>query len=147
MAAVYRLSMHRLPDRTSFRVVSCYSFQDFCRTGFALLRNEQRLVIIPDLLAHSFLINDHAAEPIVRHRFFCIIRIHLYGQIAEFLFISLVNRLFLVDVFLQIRQLTANDAGDDVAHPVVVSDFLMLIPWGGFTGLCAPFAYFICIFP
>ena len=43
----------------------------------------------------------------------------------------------------QIGDLSANHAGDDVGHPVVVADFLVLIPGRGLAALGAPFANLI----
>ena len=38
----------------------------------------------------------------------------------------------------QIRDLPSHDARDDIAHPVVITDLFMLIPWGGFAALRRP---------
>ena len=45
-------------------------------------------------------------------------------------------------MLLQIRNLAADDARDDVAHAVVVACLLVLIPWSRLAGLRGPFAGF-----
>ena len=49
-------------------------------------------------------------------------------------------------MLLQIRKLPADDPGNNVAHPIVIADLLMLIPRSVLAALSRPLADFIGIF-
>ena len=49
-------------------------------------------------------------------------------------------------MFIKIRKLSSDDAGNDVGHTVVVANFFMLIPEGVFSGLSGPLSDLIGVF-
>lgn len=140
MRAVDGLHVHGLPDGTALRVDAADGVEDLRRAGFAVLRAVEGLLLATDMRAHGVRVDDEAAEPKVRLAVCRVVGVHLDRESFESLAVALVDRLFLGDVLLEVRDLAADDAGDDVRHAVVVADFLMLVPRGRLAGLGAPFA-------
>ena len=135
-----RLHVHRLPDGTALRVDGGQFFQNLRRAGLALLMDVTCVGIASYLPAHGVGINEQAGQPEVRLHDVRQIRIHADGQAGQAFLIPIIDGLLLGDVLLQIRQLAADDARDDVAHAVVVAGLLVLVPWGGLARLRGPFA-------
>ena len=73
---VDRLHMHRLPDRTAFRVDACNCFQNLGRATFAMFSDKESISLPSYLPAHGVFVNDHAAQPEVRLTVLLIIGIH-----------------------------------------------------------------------
>ena len=134
-----RLHVHRLPDGTAFRIEGRQFFQNLRRAGLAFFMDVTCVAVGTNLLAHGVGGNEQAGQPEVRLHDVRQIRIHADGQAGQAFLIPIIYGLLLGDVLLQIRQLAADDARDDVAHAVVVALLLVLVPRGGLAGLRGPF--------
>ncbi len=82
--------------------------------------------------------NPEMTQPEVRNRLLFIPRIHGYGQILQTFLIPLPDRSLLTYMLLQIRELTTNNASDDITHAVIVAHLFMLIPRSSLTRLSTP---------
>lgn len=144
---VNRLHMHGFPDGAAFRIVLLQHLQDLSRTAFPRFTDIQRFLLSPHLAAHGLRFDQHTGKPEVWFAVFFIIRIHLHRQILQTFFVSFIDIFFLCDVFFQVRELSPHHPGNHVAHPVVVTQFLMLIPGSIFPGLGRPFPYLVGSLP
>ena len=138
--------MHRFPYRPSFRIDTRNCIQDFCRTAFPLFADIENFLFATYLLAHGVRFNDHTTEPEIRFTICSIIWVHMYRKFLQSIFISFINCFLLCNMLFQIRELSSHYACDHIAHAVIVSQFLMLIPRSIFSGLRRPFPYFLCRF-
>ena len=143
MRPVDRLHVHGFPYRTSFCAEACQGIQDFLRAAFSFFRFIGVVQISPHLMDHGFRLDDHAAEPEVRDGFFGVVWVHFYGETCEAVPIAFIDFSFSFDVLVEVGKLAADDAGDDVAHAVVVAYLLVLVPGGRFATLGGPFADFV----
>ena len=134
------LHVHRLPDGAAFRIEGGKGSEDLSRAGLAGFMLPELVLFAADKGAHGVFIQDHAAQPEVGLGVLCIIGVHVYRQILQAFFVAFIDCPLLGDMLVQVRDLAADDTGDDVAHAVVVADLLMLVPGGGFAALGAPFA-------
>ena len=144
---VYRLHMHGLPDRSSFRLEGGDGIQDFLRaalSGYALV---EVILLSANHGSHGVFIDQAAGKPEVGLAVFLVIGIHGHGKILQPLFVSLVDCPLLGDMFVQIGDLAPDDAGHDVGDAVVVSDLLMLIPRRGLPVLGGPFPDLVRVLP
>ena len=141
---VHRLHVHRFPDRTTLRVQAGDGLQDFRRAAFARLPDVKGIRLTPHLLAHGILVDNQRAEPVIWNGLL-IEWNHFHRKVLQTLRVAVVNGFFPGNVLLQMRVLAANDAGNDIAHAVVVSHLFVLVPRRCFPGLGGPFAGFIGI--
>ena len=137
--------MHGFPDRSSLSIVGGNGRQNLRRTALPGFRNIQRLLLAPDLMAQSLLINRHAAQPVIG---FAVIRnrIHAYRQVGQACAVALIDGFLLFNMLFQIRELPPDHAGYNIAHPVIVTELFMLVPCGIFAALCGPFPHFVRVF-
>ena len=131
--------MHWLPDGAALRVGGGQFFEDLRRAGPAGLVDIACVAVGTDLLAHGGGVDEQAGQPEVRLHDVRLVRIHADWQILQTFFIPIVYSLLLGDVLLQIGDLAADDARDDVRHAVVVAGLLVLVPRRGLAGLRGPF--------
>ena len=143
VAHVHGLHVHGFPDGAAFGVHLGDAFQDFRGAALALFVDVQGVGFAAHLLAHCILVDNHAAEPEVRFAVLRVVGVHLHREAFEAFLVAHVDGLFLGDVLLQVGHLAADYAGDNVAHAVVVADFLVLVPGGGLAALGAPLAHFV----
>ena len=110
------------------------SFRGSPSAALSGLADIESFLLSPDLPAHAFRIDNHTGEPEIRLRVFLIIWIHFYRktQLLECFLIPEIDCLFLSDVFFQMGELSPDYSGDHIAHPIVVAQFLVLIPWSVF---------------
>ena len=134
-----RLHVHRLPDGAALRVGGRELFQNLRRAGLAGLVDVACVAVGTNLFAHRFAVDEQTGQPKVRLHDVRQIRIHADGQVFQAFIIPIINGLLPGDVLLQIRNLAADDARDDVRHAVVVAWLLVLIPRRGVAGLRGPF--------
>ena len=134
-----RLHVHRLPDRAALRVGGGQFFENLRGTGPALFMDIACIGIGSYLLAHRVGIDQQAGQPEVRLHGVRQVGVHADGEVLQPFLIPKINGFLLGDVLLQIGDLAADDARDDVAHAVVVASLLVLIPRGGLAGLRGPF--------
>ena len=135
-----RLHVHRLPDGAALRVGGGQFFENLRRAGPAFFMDIACVGIGSYLPAHRVTVDEKAGQPEVRLHGVRLVRVHAGGQIFQPLFIPIINSLLLRDVLLQIGDLAADDARDDVRHAVVVAGLLVLVPRRGLAGLCGPLA-------
>ena len=147
VAHVHGLHVHGFPDGAAFGVHGGDFLEDFGGAALAGLVDIQRLGAAANLPAHGVLVDNHAAEPEVRHGIHDVVGVHLHGQSLEPFAVAFVYGAFLGDVLLEVGHLAADHSRDDVAHAVVVADFLVLVPGGGLAGLRAPLAHLLGVFP
>ena len=140
MGAVNRLQVHRLPDGAALGVEGRNGREDFAGRGLAGFVLPEFLLLPADMRGHGVRVDDQAAEPEVGHTLLRVIGVHADRQVLQAFFVSLIDRFLLGDVLIQIGKLTADDAGDDVGHAVVVTDLFVLVPGGCFARLGGPFA-------
>ena len=138
--------MHGLPDGAAFGVEGGEGGKDFAWAGLACFMLPELILFPADEGAHGVFVDDQAGEPEVGFAVFLVIRVHLYRKILQAFSVSLINRLFLGNVLVQVRDLSPDDTGDDVGHTVVKSDLLMLVPGGGFAALGGPLAHLVGVF-
>ena len=143
--SVYRLHMHGLPNRTAFSAEGTDSVQYLLRTTLTALMLPEIILLATDFFTHRILINNHAAQPEVRLRLLSIERIHGHRQVFEPISIPLVYRPLLPNVFIQIRNLPSNHSSDDITHPVVIANLLVLIPWSSLAALSRPFPNLVSV--
>ena len=134
-----RLHVHRLPDGAALRVGGGKFLQNLRRTGLALFMDIACVAVGTDLLAHGVGIDEQAGQPEVRLHDVRLVGVHADGQALQAFLIPIIDGFLLGDVLLQIRQLAADDARNDIRHAVIVARLLVLIPCGGFTRLRGPF--------
>ena len=146
MAHVHGLHVHGFPDGAAFGVHGGDAFQNFGGAALTCLVNVERLGAAADLLAHGVLVDNQAAQPEVRHGIRGIVGVHLHGESLEAFAVAFVDGAFLGDVFFEVGHLAADYAGDDVAHAVVVADFLVFVPRGGLARLRAPLTDLLGVF-
>lgn len=142
MAHVHGLHVHGFPDGAAFGVHGGDAVQDFRGAALAFFVDVQGFGFAAHLLAHGVLVDNQAAEPEVRFAVAHVVGVHLHGQAFQAFLVAHVDGLFLGDVFVEVGHLAADYAGDHVAHAVVVADFFVLVPGGGFAALGAPLADF-----
>ena len=140
MGAVDGLHMHGLPDGAAFGIISGQGFQNLVGAALAGLMLPEVILLAADHGGHGVLVDDKAAQPIVGAAPLRVKGIHFHRQIGKAGLIALINRLFLGDMLIQIGNLAADYAGDDIVHTVVVADFLMLVPGRSLPALGGPFA-------
>ena len=146
IGAIDRLHVHGLPDGTAFGVEGGEGGEDFAGAGLPRFMLPELILFPADEGAHGFLIDDQAAEPEVRFAVLLVIGVHLHGKVFQAFSVALIDGLLLGDVLIQVRNLAADDTGNDVGHTIVEADLLVLIPWGGFTTLGGPLADLVGIF-
>ena len=146
MIAINRLHVHWLPNRTALRIYSLDGIKYLLRATFAANGLIQVIMVSSDHRSHGFFIDNHAGQPKIRAALFPVPWIHLNRQILKTCFISLIYRTFLCYMLFKIRNLSSDNARDDITHSIVVTDFLMLIPRCILTALCRPLANLIGIF-
>ena len=146
MAHVHGLHVHRFPDGAAFGVHGGDALEDFRRAALALFMNVQGLGFAAHLLTHGILVDDQAAEPKVRFAVFSIVGVHLHRESLQAFLVTHIDGLFLGDVLFEVGHLAAYHTSDDVAHSVVVADFLVLVPRGGLAALGAPLAHLFGVF-
>ena len=146
VAHVHGLHVHGFPDGAAFGVLGGDLFQNFRRAALAFFVHVQCVGFAADLLAHGVFVDNQAAEPEIRFAVGFVVGVHLHGQAFQALLVAHVDGLFLGDVFFEVGHLAADDSRDDVAHAVVVADFLVLVPRGGLAALGAPLAYLVGVF-
>lgn len=146
VAHVNGLHVHRFPNRSAFCIHRKNFFQNFRGAALALFMNVQGIRFATHLLAHSVFIDNQAAEPKVRFAVFSVIRIHLNRESLQAFLVTHIDGLFLGDVLFEVGHLAAYHTSDDVAHAVVVADFLVLVPRGGFSALGTPLAHLFGVF-
>ena len=140
MAHVHGLHVHGFPDGAAFGVHRGDLLEDFRGAALAGLVDVEGFGAAADLLAHGILVDDHAAEPEIRHGILFVVGVHLHREALQTFAVAFVNGTLLCDVFFKVGHLTADHTGDDVAHAVVVADFLVLVPRSGLAALRAPLA-------
>ena len=146
IGTIDRLHVHGLPDGTALGIEGSEGGQDFTWAALPRFMLPELILLAADEGAHGALVDDQTAEPEVWFRVLHIIRVHLHWEILQAFFVTLVDRLFLGDVFIQIRYLSTDDTGNDIRHAVVEADLLMLIPGGRFAALGRPLANLVGIF-
>ncbi len=105
MHTIDRLHMHGLPDRASLCVEVLQGFKNLGRAGFAGFADVERIFFASNLLAHRVLVDDRAAEPVVRLTSVDD-RHHRHRKIFESFFVSFVNCLLLCDVFFKVIEVS-----------------------------------------
>ena len=145
VGAVDWLHVHGLPDGAAFGIEGGEGGENFTGAGLARFMPPELILFATDKGAHGFLVDDHAAEPEVGFTVFLVIWIHLHRKILQAFSVTLVDGLLLGDVFVQVRNLAADDTGDNVGHTVVISDLLMLVPGSVFPALGGPLAHLVGI--
>ena len=146
VAHVHGLHVHGFPYRAALGVHGGDTFQNLRGAALARLVDIQGVGFAADLLAHGVLVDYQAAEPEVRFAVLRIVGVHLHREALQAFLVAHVDGLFLGDVFFQVGHLAADHAGNHVAHAVVVTYFLMLVPGGGLAALGAPFAHLLGVF-
>ena len=131
--------MHGLPDRSTLCIDTADSFQYFSRAAFPALRNKYCFPFSPHTFAHCFRLNDHTGQPVIGGS---VHRIHLDRKSFQSFCISLIDFFLLRFMLFCIGQLSSDHSRYDIAHTVIISKLLMLIPWSIFPGLCTPFSDF-----
>src|SRR5699024_7296424 len=101
-----------------------------------MFSNIESFLFTSDLLAHSFFVNDHAAQPEVWLTVLFIIGIHLYGKSLQAFLVTHIDCLLLGNMLLQMGYLVTDNTCNYIAHAIVVTKLLMLIPCRTFSGLC-----------
>ena len=146
MAHVHGLHVHRLPDGAAFGVHGADALENFRRAALAFFVDVHGFGFAAHLLAHGVLVDDQAAEPEVRFAVFSIVGVHLHREPFQAFLVAHVDGLFLGDVLFEVGHLAAYHTSDDVAHAVVVADFLVLVPRGSLAALGAPLAHLFGVF-
>ena len=146
MAHVHGLHVHRFPDGAAFGIHGGDSLEDFRRAALAFFVDVQGFGFAAHLLAHGVLVDDQAAEPEVRFAVLGIVGVHLHREPLQAILVTHIDGLFLGDVLFEVGHLATYHSSDDVAHAVVVADFLVLVPRGGLATLGAPLAHLLGVF-
>ena len=146
VAHVHGLHVHGFPNGAAFGIHGGDAFQDFRGAALAFFVHVQGFGFAAHLLAHGVLVDNQATEPEVRFAVSGVVGVHGHGQALQAFLVAHVDSLFLGDVFVEVGHLAADYAGDHVAHAVVVADFFVLVPRGGFAALGAPLADFFGVF-
>ena len=130
--------MHGLPDRTALGVDGGDGLQNLRRAALARLGNVQGVGLPAHLAAHGLGLDGQAGQPEVGDAVVGVVGVHLHGQVLQALPVALVDRPLLGNVLLEVGNLPPDDAGDDVAHPVVEAHLLVLVPGSGLAALGGP---------
>ena len=146
VAAVNRLQVHGLPDRAAFGVEGGKSLENLGRAGFARFMNIESFAVTADLGAHGLRVDKQAGEPEVGDAVLHVVGVHGDREITEAFTIALIDGFLLDDVFIEVRNLAPDNAGNDVGHAVVVTQFFVLVPGGSLTGLGRPLADLVGVF-
>ena len=97
VTAIDGLHVHGFPDGAAFCIHGGNLFKDFGGATLARFMNIQGVGFTTDLLAHGFLIDNHAAEPEVGFAT-GFVGVHLNGQSLETFLVAHVNGLFLEEI-------------------------------------------------
>lgn len=146
VAHVHGLHVHGFPYRATLGVHGGDALEDFRRAALAFFVDVEGIGFAAHLLAHGALVDDQAAEPKVRFAVFSIVGVHLHRESLQAFLVAHVDHLFLGNVLFEVGHLAAYHTSDDVAHAVVVADFLVLVPRGGLATLGAPLAHLFGVF-
>ena len=106
--------MHGLPDWPAFGVECGDGIQDFLGGVFSAFVLPEIILLAADHWRHSVCVDDAAAEPVVWLADFRVEGIHRYREIGQAFFVAFIYGFFLGGMFVQVRYLAADDAGDYV---------------------------------
>lgn len=146
MAHVHGLHVHRFPDGAAFGVHGGDALENFRRAALAFFVDVQGLGFAAHLLTHGILVDNQATEPEVRFAVIGVVGVHQHRESLQTILVAHIDGLFLGDVLFEVGHLAAYHTSDDVAHAVVVADFLVLVPRGGLATLGAPLAHLFGVF-
>ena len=146
VAHVHGLHVHGFPDGAAFGVHGGDALEDFRRAALAFFVHVQGFGFAAHLLAHGVLVDNQAAEPKIRHRVLFVVRVHLHREAFQTFAVTFIDGALLGNMFFEVGHLAAYHTSDDVAHAIVVADFLVLVPRGGLAALGAPLANLFGVF-